>query len=60
VTGVLVPYSRFLERQELRRSVASQLVAIDPPPTDVPTDLPPDERSKRPETGDEVPLLRTH
>jgi len=56
VTGVLVPYSRFLERQELRRSIASHLIAIDPPPTDVP----PDEPSERPETGDEVPLLRTH
>jgi len=57
VTGVLVPYSRFLERQELRRSIASRLVTTDPPPTDVPTDVPPDER---PETGDEFPLLRTH
>jgi len=56
VTGVLVPYSRFLERQELRRSIASQLVTIDPPPTDVP----PDESSERPEKRDEVPLLLTH
>jgi len=56
VTGVLVPYSRFLERQELRRSIATHLVTIDPPPTDGPSD----ERSERPETGDEVPVLRTH
>jgi hypothetical protein len=56
VTGVLVPYSRFLERQELRRSIASHLVTIDPSPTDVP----PDEPSERQDKGDEVPLLRTH
>ena len=56
MTGVVVPYSRFLERQELRRSVASHLVTIDPPPTEGP----PDEPSQRPEKGDEIPLLLTH
>lgn len=40
MTGVLVPYSRFLERQELRRTIASDLTPGTPAPDIAVTGLP--------------------